>query len=72
VEIIIIEAASWIEEIQKARLFFQLTFYVDGDFTDITAGEFLALALTEYMQDVNRDEYLWVRWHPEPLPGHEG
>ncbi len=21
-----------------------------------------------HMQEVNHDEHLWVRWHPEPLP----
>jgi len=40
----------------------------DGEYADITEGEFLALALTMHMQDVSHDEHLWVRWHPEPLP----
>ena len=44
----------------------------DGDYTDITEGEFLALALTLHLQEVNHDEHLWVRWHPEPLPDDEG
>jgi hypothetical protein len=44
----------------------------DGVYSDITEGEFLALALTVHMQEVNHDEHLWVRWHPEPLPDDEG
>jgi hypothetical protein len=44
----------------------------DGDYTDITEGEFFALALTMHMQEVNHDEHLWVKWHPEPLPVDEG
>jgi hypothetical protein len=44
----------------------------DGDYADFTEGEFFALALTEHLQSVNHDEHLWVRWHPEPLPEHEG
>jgi hypothetical protein len=44
----------------------------DGVYSDITEGEFLALALTLHMQEVNGDEHLWVRWHPEPLPDDEG
>lgn len=44
----------------------------DGDYTDIDEGEFLALALTMHMQKISRDEHLWVRWHPETLPVHEG
>ena len=44
----------------------------DGEYDDITDGEFLALALTTHMQEVSQDEHLWVRWHPEPLPDHEG
>ena len=43
----------------------------DGDYTDITEGEFFALALTLHMQEVNHDEHLWVKWHPEPLPVDE-
>jgi Peptidase family S41/N-terminal domain of Peptidase_S41 in eukaryotic IRBP len=43
-----------------------------GDYADITEGEFLALALTLHMQEVNHDEHLWVRWHPQPLPDYEG
>ena len=44
----------------------------EGDYADITEGEFLAFALTTHMQEVNHDEHLWVRWHPEPLPDYEG
>jgi hypothetical protein len=40
----------------------------DGDYADIDDGEFLAFALTTHLQEVNQDEHLWVRWHPEPLP----
>jgi hypothetical protein len=43
-----------------------------GVYTDITEGEFLAFALTTHMQEVNRDEHLWVRCHTKPLPDHEG
>ena len=43
----------------------------NGDYTDITEGEFFALALTLHMQEVNHDEHLWVKWHPEPLPVDE-
>ena len=42
--------------------------YADGDYADITEGDLFALALTLHMQEVNHDEHLWVRWHPEPLP----
>lgn len=42
-----------------------------GEYADITEGEFLAYALTVHMQEVNHDEHLWVRWHPEPLPDGE-
>jgi C-terminal processing protease CtpA/Prc len=42
--------------------------YRDGDYADITEGELLALALTLHLQEVNHDEHLWVKWHPEPLP----
>ncbi len=44
----------------------------DGEYADITEGEFLALALTLHMQEVNHDEHLWVRWHAEPLPDDDG
>ena len=42
--------------------------HADGEYADITDGEFLAFALTMHLQEVNHDEHLWVRWHPEPLP----
>lgn len=44
----------------------------DGEYSDILDGELLALALTLHMQEVSKDEHLWVRWHPEPLPAHDG
>ncbi|NIV39004.1 MAG: hypothetical protein GWN58_59160, partial [Anaerolineae bacterium] len=44
----------------------------DGDYEGITEGEFLAYALTHHLQEASGDEHLWVRWHPEPLPDHEG
>ncbi len=44
----------------------------DGDYTGISEGELFALALTRHMQEVNHDEHLWVRWHPETLPEDEG
>jgi ribosomal protein L40E len=43
----------------------------DGDYADITEGDFFALALTIHLQEVNHDEHLWVRWHEEPLPDEE-
>jgi len=43
----------------------------DGDYIDITEGEFFAYALTTHIQEINQDEHLWVRWHPEPLPDDE-
>ena len=43
-----------------------------GEYSDIEDGELFALALTLHMQEVNHDEHLWVRWHPEPLPDFEG
>jgi hypothetical protein len=44
----------------------------DGDYSGITEGDLFALALTMHLQEVNHDEHLWVRWHPEPLPDHAG
>lgn len=44
----------------------------DGEYADITEGEFFAYALTFHLQEVNHDEHLWVRWHPEILPDDEG
>jgi len=43
-----------------------------GNYGDIPEGETFALTLTEYLQGVNHDEHLWVRWVPEPLPEHKG
>lgn len=43
----------------------------DGEYSQITDGELLALALTLHLQEVNHDEHLWVRWHPEPLPNDD-
>lgn len=44
----------------------------DGAYADMTEGELLALTLTTHIQEVNRDEHLWVRCYPQPLPDHEG
>jgi retinol-binding protein 3 len=44
----------------------------NGTYQDITEGEFLAFALTTHLQEVNQDKHLWVRWHSDPLPDHEG
>lgn len=44
----------------------------DGEYTNITEGQLFALALTLHMQEINHDEHLWVKWHPEPLPDDEG
>ncbi len=44
----------------------------EGDYTTTTEGELFALALTLHMQEVSHDEHLWVRWHSEALPNHEG
>ncbi len=47
--------------------------YLDkGEYSEFTDGELFALALTMHMQEVNHDEHLWVRWHPESLPDSEG
>jgi C-terminal processing protease CtpA/Prc len=43
----------------------------DGDYADVTEGEFFAYVLTTHLQEINQDEHLWVRWHPEPLPDQE-
>jgi hypothetical protein len=42
-----------------------------GDYAEIVEEDFFAYALTVHMQDISRDEHLWVRWHPERLPGGE-
>jgi len=44
----------------------------DGEYADITEGEFFAYALTTHLQEVNQDEHLWVRWYSDPLPDDEG
>lgn len=44
----------------------------EGAYADITEGETFALALTIHLQEVNHDEHLWVKWHPDPLPDHDG
>ncbi len=44
----------------------------DGEYTDITEGEFFAYALTTHLHEVNHDEHLWVRWYSDPLPDDEG
>jgi len=43
-----------------------------GTYDDIDDGEFLALALTLHMQEVNHDQHLWVRWHAAELPDQPG
>jgi hypothetical protein len=47
-------------------------YLADGEYAGIEEGEFFAVALTVHMQGVSQDEHLWVRWHPEPLPDHDG
>jgi hypothetical protein len=44
----------------------------DGEYADITEGEFFAYALTTHLQEINQDEHLWVRWYSDPLPDDEG
>ncbi len=44
----------------------------EGSYADIQEGEFLALALTLHMQEVNHDQHLWVRWHEAELPDQAG
>jgi C-terminal processing protease CtpA/Prc len=43
-----------------------------GEYDDLSEGEFFAYALTQHMQEISKDEHLWLRWHPEPLPEHDG
>ena len=43
-----------------------------GAYLDLNEGEFLALALTLHMQEVNHDQHLWVRWHEEELSEQAG
>jgi len=40
----------------------------NGDYIGITEGDFFAYALTQHIQEVNHNEHLWVKWHPESLP----
>ena len=43
-----------------------------GEYIELTEGDLFALALTMHLQEVNHDEHLWVRYHPESLPDDEG
>ncbi len=43
----------------------------EGDYSEITDGEFLAKVLTQHIQEINQDKHLVVQWHPEPLPKQE-
>lgn len=43
----------------------------NGDYGDITEGDFFAYALTRHLQETNHDGHLWVRWHSQPLPDEE-
>jgi retinol-binding protein 3 len=43
-----------------------------GTYDNFDEGEFLALALTLHMQEVNHDQHLWVRWHEAELPDQAG
>jgi len=46
--------------------------HLEGEaYAELTEGEMFAFALTMHMQEVSRDEHLWVRWHPETLPDDE-
>ena len=40
----------------------------EGVYTQYTEANIFALGLTMDTQEVNHDEHLWVRWHPEELP----
>jgi hypothetical protein len=40
----------------------------DGEFDNLNSCSLFALALTMQLQEVNHDEHLWVRWHPQALP----
>lgn len=44
----------------------------DGDYNGIDEGDFFAYALTTHLQEITHDEHLWVRFHAEPLPEHDG
>ena len=43
-----------------------------GGYDEITDGEEFALTLTITLQEISKDEHLWVRWHSKPLPEEEG
>jgi hypothetical protein len=43
----------------------------NGEYAEITEGEFFAYALTTHLQETNYDQHLWVRWHSQPLPDEE-
>ncbi len=43
-----------------------------GEYADTTDANLFALALTIDVQEINHDEHLWVRWHPERLPDYDG
>jgi hypothetical protein len=43
----------------------------DGAYRNLTEGRRLAYVLTQHLQEVNQDQHLWVRWHPQPLPDEE-
>jgi hypothetical protein len=43
-----------------------------GEYEGINEANLFALALTMHMQEVTRDEHLWVRWHVETLPDDDG
>ena len=43
-----------------------------GTYNDISDGASLAFSLTYHLQQVSKDEHLWVRYYPDPLPEHHG
>jgi C-terminal processing protease CtpA/Prc len=43
-----------------------------GKYATITNGDILARSITQQIQDICHDDHLWVRYHAEPLPEHEG
>ena len=43
-----------------------------GEYEGMNQANLFALALTMHMQEVTRDEHLWVRWHAEIHPDDEG
>jgi len=45
--------------------------FESGVYLDINEAEFLAFALTTHLQEINHDRHLWLRCHPEPIPGAE-